>query len=109
MENTYRWRQSPGSPPMTYGFDIIGIKHIVPWRHIALPIGHGIDKTCVGVARKVPQIDRPLRIAHTCAVAGRTVVREERRAFSDLLWSKLWLTVLRCGAVAHERETEACG
>jgi len=58
------------------GFDIIGIKHIVPWRHIALPVGHGIDKTCVGVARKVPQINRPLGIAHTCAVAGRTVVRE---------------------------------
>jgi hypothetical protein len=59
-----------------YRFNLIGIKHIIPWRHIALPVSHGIDKTCMGIARKVSQIDRPLRIAHTCAVASCTVPRE---------------------------------
>ena len=59
-----------------YRFNLIGIKHIIPWRHIALPVSHGIDKTCMGVAWKVPQIDRPLRIAHTCTMASRTVARK---------------------------------
>src|SRR5262249_14770848 len=57
-------------------FDIVWMQHVVPRRHVAFSVGHGIDKSCVGVGREVPQIDRPLRIAHTCAVAGRTVVRE---------------------------------
>src|SRR5215813_4382005 len=56
-------------------FDIVWIEHIVPRRHIALPVGHGIDKTCVGVARKVPQIGAhcglrirvPWQVAQWCA------------------------------------------
>ena len=59
-----------------YRFNLIGIKHVIPWRHIALPVSHGIDKTCVGIARKVSQIDRPLRITHTCTMASRTVARK---------------------------------
>jgi hypothetical protein len=34
-------------------FDLVGIKRIVPWRHIALPVGDGIDKTCVSIVREV--------------------------------------------------------
>jgi hypothetical protein len=30
----------------------------------------------MGTARKVSQIDRPLRIAHTCTMASRTVTRK---------------------------------
>jgi beta-lactamase family protein len=56
--------------------DLFGIKHIVPRRHGALSICHRIDKARVGIARKGPQIDRPLRIAHARAVARRTVACE---------------------------------
>jgi hypothetical protein len=30
----------------------------------------------MGIAWKVSQIDRPLRIAHTCTMASRTVARK---------------------------------
>src|SRR6185436_6502030 len=65
--------------------DLRGFEHVIPWRHVALAVGHRIDKTVVGVARKGPQIERPLRIAHARAMAGRAMAREQRRALLDLL------------------------
>jgi len=79
MEDRVSLASVPGLSPDDIGpyrFNLIGIKHIIPWRHIALPVSHGIDKTCMGIARKVSQIDRPLRITHTCTMASRTVARK---------------------------------
>src|SRR6516225_3901560 len=56
--------------------DLLGIKHIFPRRHIAFPVSYGINETCSGIARKLSQIDRPLRIAHTSAVTCRAMARE---------------------------------
>ena len=88
-------------------FDLIGIKHIVPWRHITFTVGHRINKPSVSIARKVSQIDPPLRVAHTRAVARRAMAREQRCTSFDLLWRKLRLIAGRRGARAHERETQA--
>jgi hypothetical protein len=49
---------------------------IVPRRHIAFTVSYGINKTCVGIARKLSQINRPLWIAHTGAVTGRAIASE---------------------------------
>lgn len=89
--------------------DLPGFEHVIPWRHVALAVGHRIDKTVVAVARKGPQIERPLRIAHARAMAGRAMAREQRRALLDLLRRDPGVIVLGRGARADQREAEACG
>src|SRR3954454_24650547 len=63
----------------------------------------------MAVARKRPQIERPLRVAHAGPVAGRAMAREQGRASAELLWSKLHAPILRRGARAEQREAKACG
>src|SRR5262249_58509789 len=45
-----------------YRFNLFGIEHIIPRRHVALAVGHRIDETRASVARKGTQVDCPLRI-----------------------------------------------
>src|SRR6516162_2219513 len=89
------------------GLDLVGTEHVVPRRHVAFAVAHRINKTRVGVARKLAKVDCPLWIAHARAVAGPTVASKQGRACLDLLRRELDLIARLRGIHAHGN-TEPC-
>ena len=90
-------------------WQLFGIEHIIPRRHVAFAVGHGIDETRVSIARKSTQVDCPLRITHARAMARRTIAREQIGTLLDLLRREFRRALLSCGGQAEERQAEAGG
>src|SRR5712691_3836166 len=87
-------------------FDVVGLEHVAPRRHVSHAVGHRIDEARVVLARKFSQIDRPLRLGHARTVAGLAPDFVKLRALPDLLRRER-LPVLRRGARARKREADA--
>ena len=68
------------------GLDILGFQNILPWRHLALAIGHRIDEPGVRIAGELPQVDPPLGIAHPGAMAGLAILGKKRRSLRHKFW-----------------------
>src|SRR6267143_404252 len=97
----------PGNDVGPQRFDVVGLEHIFPRRHVSHAVGHGIDEACMVLPRKFSQILRPLRVGEARSVTGLAVSLVEPRAFPDLLrGERLAACVLRGGARAREREAE---
>jgi hypothetical protein len=63
---------------------IVRGQHVLPRRHIALPIGDGIDKARLAIPGKGSQVDAPLRVTHSDPMTGHAVLREQVLASLDL-------------------------
>src|SRR6266545_3274113 len=84
-------------------FDVGGLQHVAPRRHVVLSLDHRICKARELPGRKGAQVEAASRVVHLPPMTRHAIGRVERGAVADLLGSE-WL---RLGARAGEHEAEA--